>query len=111
MIEKQSNATEIQWTMVNPSINAGDQANRMLTQALPPDVAAHFATMRIANNNYIWKWQNDAMPLSKVPPQMAEAALVALDNIRQRIKGKVKDIDVQKQCIAIFSADNGQSFI
>ena len=91
MIEKQSNATEIQWTMVNPSINAGDQANRMLTQALPPDVAEHFATMRIANNKYIWKWQHDAMPLSMVPPEIADAAHEALGDIRQRIKGKLKD--------------------
>ena len=53
MTEKQSSATEIQWTMVKPSINAGEQANRLLSQALPPDVAAHFATMRIANNRYI----------------------------------------------------------
>lgn len=91
MIEKQSNATEIQWTMVNPSINAGDQANRMLKQALPPDVAAHFATMRIANNKYIWQWKYDAIPLSKVSPEMADAAHVALGNIRQRIKGKLKE--------------------
>lgn len=91
MIEKQATATEIQWTMVNPSINAGDQANRILTQALPPDVAAHFATMRIANNKYIWQWKYDAIPLSKASPEVADAALVALGNIRQRIKGKIKD--------------------
>ena len=91
MTEKQSSATEIQWTMVKPSINAGEQANRLLSQALPPDVATHFATMRIANNRYIWLWKYDAIPLSKASPEVADAALVALDNLRQRIKGKIKD--------------------
>lgn len=91
MTEKQSSATEIQWTMVNPSINAGEQANRLLSQALPPDVAAHFATMRIANNRYVWQWKYDAIPLGKASPEVKDAAFVALDNIRQRIKGKIKD--------------------
>lgn len=89
MKEKQANSTDIKWTLANHSLNAGQQANYKLSQLLPPDVAAHFATTQIGNQRYIWKWNVEATPLSKVPPEIVGEAYIALEALKQRVRNEV----------------------
>ncbi len=105
MKEKKISSKEVHWTLVNPRINAGEQANSFIRRTLPPDVASHFAKMLIGPERYIWKLDVDATPLSQVTPDVAIAARQVLATLKQRVEASIPDSRL-RECVMTYPNDD-----